>query len=297
MDLNTTLPGYLAQRAHWTDQTVSRDIQVGAQLAQQSAQERRMNRALQMQEEVRRYALEEKEMAAEGTVAVMRVLSEMGKTGGYTDPALQAQFSDAVMKHPKFAGTKAFSDIMDTFQYAEREKARKELLSQTYVLRGDATEQRHLFRLDEIDAQLEKALATENLSQEGRLNLESMRHNNRQEIIRLRPSGTRPAQLDLDKSDQMLMDAELDNLKEWRSIHPGTKHDVEYQQRLNGIEQKFAARRKSSAQPAASPAAPAPTSTAPAVATVPPPAERKAGTIYQTPKGPFRWNGTGWEAP
>lgn len=289
MAIDATLPAYLAQRAHWTDQTVSRDLQFGANLYHQSQQEKRMQRAAALQEEAKRYALEEKERVAEGTVAVTRVLSEMGKTGGYSDPALQAKFWNEVHNHPRFAGSQAFKDIMDTFQYAEQAKARKELLGTTYELRGDAAEQRHLMRLDEIDAQLEKALTTENLSQENRERLEGIRHSNRQEIIRLRPTGSRPSQLDLDKSDQMLMQSELKNLESWRSIHPGTKNDAEYEQRLKGIEQKFAPRRKTNTQPAVPPAgvAPAP----------PPPAERVPGTIYQTPKGPYKWNGTGWEAP
>lgn len=284
--MNTALPPYLAQRAHWTDPSVSRDIQVGANLYHQAQQEKRLQRAAQLQEEAKRYALDEKERVAEGAVEVTRILSEMGDTGGYTDPNLQAKFWEAVSRNPKFAGSPAFKDIMDTFQYAEQAKTRKALLEQTYDLRGDATEQRHLFRLDEIDAQLEKALATENLSQEGRLNLEALKQSNRQEIIRLRPTGTRPAQLDLDKSDQMLMATELDNLKTWRSIHSSTKYDAEYEQRLRGIEQKFAARKKTTAQPVPV-----------AVPLAPPPAERKAGTVYQTPKGLYKWNGTGWEAP
>lgn len=248
---------YLDPRTHWTGSSVSQDIQLGAQIYQQSQQEKRMQRAQQMQEEVRRLALEEKERVAEGTVEVLRVLSDMGKSGGYTDPALQGRFFDAVSNHPTFAGTPAFKDIMNNFQYAEQAKARKELLGQTYEFKGDAAEQRHLFRLDEIDAQLEKALATENLSQENRERLEGIRHNNRQEIIRLRP--TRSGQLihDLTETDLVNLRSELttiDNLFKEGKI-TGTKKPgvfstgysetpvAEYERRKQEVRSKYDTKR------------------------------------------------------
>lgn len=45
---------------------------------------------------------------------------------------------------------------------------------------------------------------------------------------------------------------------------------------------------------AAAPAAPAPGPAAPSPATVPPPAQRVVGRIYDTPRGPMAWTGTGW---
>lgn len=249
MAIDSQLPAWLQQRS-FIGEGVTQGAQVGFNMGIQLRQQARIERAQKLQEEAMRLALEEKERIAEGTVAVTRVLSEMGKTGGYNDPVLKSKFWDTIAANPNFANSKVFKDIMDTFQNAEQAQARKELLEQTYDLRGDAAEQRHLLRLEEIDAQLEKALETENLSQDHRLELEDRRQRNRQEMLRLRPTGTRPAQLDLDRSDQMLMDAELDNLKTWRSIHSSTKYDAEYEQRLRGIEQKFAVRKKTTAQPA-----------------------------------------------
>jgi hypothetical protein len=127
MAIDSTLPGYLAQRAHWTDPTVARDIQLGANLYQESQQEKRMQRAQAMQEELRRITLEEKERIAEGTVEVAKIFSEMGQSGGYTDPGLQGKFWDAIKRHPKFANSPAFKDMMDTFQNAEQAKARSAL--------------------------------------------------------------------------------------------------------------------------------------------------------------------------
>ena len=49
----------------------------------------------------------------------------------------------------------------------------------------------------------------------------------------------------------------------------------------------------------AAPAAPAPAAAAP-TAQVPPapePGQREANTVYQTPKGPLKWTGTGWVSP
>lgn len=51
-------------------------------------------------------------------------------------------------------------------------------------------------------------------------------------------------------------------------------------------------------QPSAAPALAAPAATMPATApqAIPPAASRVVNTIYQTPKGPYRWLGNGWEA-
>lgn len=285
--ISSELPAFLQRRVAFTDtSTQAQDIQAGAQMYQQIQQFQNQQRQLAMQEEAHRLRMEGNRFVSAGAIELGRLMEEGGANNLYGEPEFEGKLWSILQRYPQLRDTEVFQGATKVVETAKTAKARTRLLETTYDLRGDATEQRHLFRLDEIDAQLEKALATENLSQEGRLNLEALRQSNRQEMLRLRPTGTRPAQLDLDKSDQMLMDAELDNLKTWRSIHSSTKYDAEYEQRLRGIEQKFAARKKTTAQPAPV-----------TVPLAPPPTERKAGTVYQTPKGPYKWNGTGWEAP
>lgn len=305
MAINSTLPAYLAQRTHWTSESVSRGFQLGAQMYQQSQQEKRMQRAQQLQEETKRYVLEEKERIAEGTVEVTRILSEMGQTGGYSDPALQAKFWDAVSRNPKFAASPAFKDVMDTFQYAEQAKARKELLGQTYDLRGDEIELKHLNRLDEFDAQLSNLLSVEGLRQEDRERLENLRQKNRLERDSLKPTRTGQLVHDLTETDLASMRAELttiDNLFKEGKI-TGTKKPgvfnsgysetpaAEYERRKREVMKSYDAKRIGTPRPVQPPSQTI--SHTPA----PPAGERVPGTIYQTPKGPYKWNGTGWEAP
>lgn len=272
MAIDSTLPAYLAKRTHWTDDSVSRSIQLGAQMYQQSQQEKRLNRAAAMQEEVKRLALEEKERVAEGTVEITRILSKMGQSGGYTDPALQSEFWNAVSKHPKFAGSPVFKDIMDTFQYAEQAKSRSELETlrqQSISDRSDASIQS---RFDLFAQKLDGFAQMEGIKQENREALTTLR--NDLNILRDSLKPTRTGQLvhDLPETDLVALRSELttlDNLFKENKIK-GTKTpgaftrgynetpEAEYERRKQDILKKYDAKRIGTPKPAeAQPTAPA----------------------------------------
>lgn len=371
--ISARIPEWLVERASpFEKSSTSHDIQVGAQIAQQWQQNQRLQRAQQMQDEVKRLALEEKERIAEGTVEVTRVLAEMGQSGDYTSPVLQSKFWTAVSKNPKFAGSPAFKDIMDTFQYAEQAKERKLLLEKRYDSmanieqmkqegRIDVEKARQLGQADLFEQKLAGLMKMEGVKQEGRVVIQNMRgdiaayrdvlrgdiasdledqrqtgrvelrksqneaafqrlretldHNllmldakseaalelrqygHELDVIRdsKRPTTLRPERFDLDESDRMLLNAKLKGLQTWRESNMGKRHDAAYDAKLDAIEKEFAGRKKIRSTPAPT-AAPAPAAASTA-APAPPPSERQAGTIYQTPKGPYRWNGSGWEAP
>ncbi len=187
MAIDSTLPPYLAQRAaHWSDQTVSRDIQVGAQLVQQAQQERRLQKAFELKERAENLALQEKERQAQGVVEVMGVFSKLGDTGNYDDPALQREFYDAVRRNPEFADTPAFTRMMQMIDNSEKLQVRKELLSTTYDLRGKELESKHLQRLDELDLKLANALQVAGINQQGREAIQQLRNTNNLEREQLR---------------------------------------------------------------------------------------------------------------
>ena len=275
--ISSELPAWLVNRTTMFDRNQSstaQDIQAGAQLYQQSQQNQRMQRAQQLQEEARQIALDEKERVAAGAVEVTRVLSEMGKTGGYSDPALQAKFWDAVSRNPKFVASPAFKEIVDTFQYAEQAKERSELLKQRYGYREDEAYLRHLDRLAEIgkrgDVQQELLGAKSDFDL---LKAEAVA-SHKQEQIRLqtdenirrdaaKPQTLRPERFDLNESDRMGMAAELDRLEIWyrdQAKRARGKKDVlaqiesEYDQQFKEIEAKYQQRRKAPRAP--EPAAP-----------------------------------------
>lgn len=269
--ISSELPAWLQRRVSFTDNGVSRDMQAGFQMAQQAIQNNRQLRALQLQEEARRLALDEKERVAQGAVEVTRVLAEMGQSGDYTSPALQSKFWDAVSKNPKFVSSPAFKDIMDNFQYAEQAKARKELLNTTYNLRDDNAYNRHLDRLAEQERRGEISKDVLATKSDYDLLMEDARQEHRHDNIRFqtdenmrrdaaKPRTLRPSRYDLDESDRMSMAAELDSLKTWYrnqsfSQSKAPMIEAEYDRRLKEIEEKFTARRKT-AEPAAAPATP-----------------------------------------
>lgn len=266
MAIDATLPAYLAQRAHWTDPTVSRDLQAGANLYHQSQQERRMQRAQQMQEEVKRLALEEKEHVAEGTVAITKILSEMAKTGGYNDPALKSQFWDAVSNNPKFGGSQAFKDIMDTFQYAEQAKARSEMESLRQQSITDRSESAIQSRFDLLGQRIDGMAQMEDLKQENREALTTLRSD--LNILRDSLKPTRTGQLvhDLTETDLVALRSELSTLdnifKEGKlkgTKKPGMFNrdytetpEAEYERRKQEILKKYDAKRVGTPKPAES---------------------------------------------
>lgn len=296
------IPAWLVKRGGpFEASSTAQDIQLGAQLAHHAQQEARLQRAAQLQEEAKRLAIEQKERAVQGTMEVARVLAKMGQSGGYNDPALQGEFWSAIEKNPEFAGTEQFKHIMDNFQYAEQAKTRAALLDKTYDLRGQQSELRHLQRLDEIDAQLESALSVEGLKQEDRTKLEGVLQRNRLERDSLKPTRTGELVHDLPESELKAMTSELatlDNLFKANQIK-GTKKpgafssgyletpNAEYARRKREVIDSYSKKRIVAPKPVEQ-----------AVKTPAPAREqREAGKVYETPKGPYRWNGSGWEAP
>jgi hypothetical protein len=110
-----------------------------------------------------------------------------------------------------------------------------------------------------------------------------------------KPTTLRPDRYDLDESDRTEHDSEIRSLERWRRIRTGPQFDAEYDQRMQKIRDKYAPRKKTRSSPSTSAAPQGKATEAP----VPPPeaSKREVGTVYQTPKGPYKWTGNGWVAP
>lgn len=299
MAISSELPVFLRERVRFTDHSSTlQDIQVGAQMAQQAREEQRLNRAQQLNEEAKRMAMDEKERIAAGAVEVTRVLSEMGQTGGYTDPALQSKFWDAVSRNPKFAASPAFKDILDTFQYAEQAKARAQLETTRQDAIGERNQASITSRFDLLSQRLDGMLQMEGVRQDGRKAIEELKNDLNMLRDSLKPTRVGALVHDLPEADLVAMRSELGALDTMYekgklkgqgglfSSDPKITPEQEYETRRNTILKKYDAKRIGTPKPADTPSA-----------TVPPAEQRQVGTVYQTPKGPFKWNGTGWEAP
>lgn len=264
MTIDSRVPEWLQERASFTSSGVTQGAQVGFNMGIQLRQQARIERAQKLQEEAMRLAMEEKERIAEGTVAVTRVLSEMGKTGGYNDPVLRSQFWDIVSKNPKFAGSPVFKDIMDTLQNAELAGQRADLLKQQFSLRGDEAYLKHLDRLGEMERKGE--IQGDLLQDKSDFNLlmEDFRQQHRQDNIRLqsdenmrrdaaKPRTLRPDRFDLNESDRMGMAAELQSLQTWYRNQSFNKKNApeieqEYDRRFKEVEGKYSPRRKTTSE-------------------------------------------------
>lgn len=299
MAIDSQLPAWLQQRASFTSSGVTQGAQVGFNMGIQLRQQARFERAQKLQEEVVRLAMEEKERIAEGTVAATRVLSEMGRTGGYNDPVLKGQFWDIVSKNPKFAGSPVFKDIMDTFQNAEQAQSRAQLEMQRQQSITERNQDSIDSRFDLFAQKLDGMVQMEGLKQENREALAGLK--SELDILKQSLQPVRPGQLfhDLSETDMAQMRSELDALSDLykkgdiKGTKPGlfggggTKEtpSEELLRRQGEVRKKYDSKRVGTPRPIVTGESPVP----------PPPGERVPGTVYQTPKGRFMWNGTGWE--
>lgn len=266
--ISSVLPAWLQKRASpFETSSTQQDLQAGFQMAQQVIQNNRQLRALQLQEEARRLALDEKERVAQGAVEVTRVLAEMGQSGDYTSPALQSKFWDAVSKNPKFATSPAFKDILDTFQNAEQAKARAALEQTRQQAITDRSDSAIQSRFDLLTQRLDSMTQLEGVKQDGRTALAELK--NELNMLRDQLKPTRPGEIfhDLSEADlaQMKSDlAALDKMYEKGRIKgkggglfsndPKTTPEQEYQAERAAIQKKYEAKRTSAPRPAPEPA-------------------------------------------
>lgn len=293
-ELNTQFPVWMLQK-QWHDRENSsrignqalQAIQIGAHAGQQQRRTALMEREQLLEREAE---LKTREGMAELGV----VLSEISDSGDWTLPENKKKFWGVAAKHPYVMKHPSFRDIVDNFQQADAAKSNLEKLDATYDLRSEELDQRHDNRLIELDRQYENMLSRQNLAHESRIEIEKLRQQLQVERDALKPTTQRPERFDLDESDRIDYAARVEGLKEWLKAQPTNKKnpDAPYQQyteKLNALNKEFEPRKKKRTVGQPVGAAPA--------ATVPPVEQRQVGTIYQTPKGPYRWNGSGWEAP
>lgn len=251
------LPQFLQRRVGFLDHSVSQDAQAGFNMGIRLREQSRIERAAKLQEEAMRLTLEEKQRAAEGTVAISRVLSKMGSSGGYTDPALRAEFWDEVSRNPHFARSPVFKDIMDSFQNADQAKERGLLERQ----RQESITERNQASIDSrfglLTQRIDAAMQAEGIKQEHREALAELKAD--LQVWRDSMKPTRAGELvhDLSESDLSAMKSELatlDNLFKAKQIK-GTKKpgafssgyietpDAEYQRRKREVIDSYSNKR------------------------------------------------------
>jgi len=299
-DINTTLPPWLASPKFWAadpnaGQGFKQGLQIGAQISQR-------NRALALEERAAELKLQADFDTKQGLVDMGQTLSEIAKSGDWTSPENKAKFWATASRHPAIMKSPAFKELTENFENADKAKAASELWQERLGSQEAVAQTKVDASLNAMQMRMDNLLKMEDIRQEHRKELEGVRSEFNLLRDSLKPTRTGQLVHDLPEADLVALRSELttlDNLFKEGKIegvkNPGLFQGYKetpaqvYERRKGEILKKYDAKR------IGSPAAPSPQATTPAVP--PDPSQRQVGTVYQTPKGPYRWNGTGWEAP
>lgn len=304
-ELNTQFPTWMLQKT-WHDKAAASKIgdqtlqamQLGAQMAQQAHTRKLQNRAHELEQQSKTHYVN-------GMMEMGSVMEEGARNNTYADPVWEGKFWSTAQRYPQLMETSEFKGLTSIVENAKTAKARAEITSLTQQAITDRNDASIDSRFALFDQKLDGMAQVEGLKQENREALTTLR--NDLNILRDSLKPTRTGQLvhDLTETDLASMRAELttiDNLfkegkitgtKKPGVFNPGYSETPasEYERRKREVMKSYDAKRIGTPRPAQPPSqtvAPDP---------APPAAERVPGTIYQTPKGPYKWNGTGWEAP
>ena len=303
-DLNTAMPQWLVQEHFLNRQNNSGEkflqgMQLGANIAQR-------NRQISLEERAMRLKEGSEMQQREGLIALGEVMSNATDAGTWDSPETERAVWGVVHKYPWLTKNEAFGAAMENFDQARKAKLRTEITDVTQQAITDRNQAAIQGRFDLLSQRLDSMTQLEGVKQEGRTALAEFK--NELNMLRDQLKPTRPGEVfhDLPESEMVAMRSELTGLdNEYKTgrikttgggifnKEPKVTAEEQYRTRKQEIIARYSAKRIS--RPTAAPAAPA----APVAAATPAPplAERQAGTIYQTPKGPYRWNGSGWEAP
>lgn len=288
---SSDLPVFLRERVRFTDHSSTlQDIQVGAQMVAQQNQQRIQQRQLAMQEEAHRLKMEGQRFVSTGAIALGRLMEEGGNNNLYADSAFEGKLWSLGQRYPQLLESEVFQGAVKVIDHAKAAKLKAEVTDvtqQAITARNDASIQS---RFDLLSQRLDGMLQMEGVRQDGRTAIEELRGDLR--ILRdsLKPTRTGELVHDLPETDLVAMRSELGALDKMYE-HGGIKKDGKltkeqvYQNMRQQILKTYDAKRIGTPKPADT------------TATVPPAEQRQVGAVYQTPKGPFKWNGTGWEAP
>lgn len=301
--ISGVLPEWLVRQAHFTgSNAVSQDIHAGLQYAQQQRDQAQQDKALALQQQAFQLRQDAELDVSQGMVEVGQVISDIAKTGDWTAPENKSKFYAVSAKHPHFMKTPAFQSLEDNFQLADKAKANEALWSNRLEVQQDIAGAKVQAQLEAQQNRLDSMIQMEGLKDTHRKELETLRNDFQLLRDSLKPTRTGQLVHDLPEADLVAMRSELSALDKmyekggikgtspgWFGKGESTTKEQEYQKMRQEILKKYDAKRIGTPAPAAQPQSATPE--------VPAVEQREVGKVYQTPKGSFKWNGSGWEQP
>lgn len=144
--------GYLSESTHpWLWRPLNRGgggkaaqmFQLGVQMAQHK-------RAMAYKEQILAAEQEAKMQTAEGHAALGQVLAR--GAGRWTDPEVKREFWETASRYPALMKHPSFRELTQNFELADTAKARADLFGQRQEGALDLATEKHMLKLDEIEA-------------------------------------------------------------------------------------------------------------------------------------------------
>lgn len=258
MPIDTRLqPWYDRKMWHQSD-GVSRDLQAGAQLAQQQQQINQRNRELVMRQAAEKLKYDMMRQQAEGQVALGIIMEQATQKNAWTAPETRSKVYSLTKQYPWLANTDLFKTTIQNFENADKSEARLLLETERQTAITDRNQASIESRFDLLGQRIDAMTQMEGIRHENRTALTELK--SELDIIRdaMKPRTLRPERYDLNESDRMLMKSELD------AVDAAQKNleidNAEAQRQRDAIDVKFKKRAVSSTSEQL---APAPASGAP----------------------------------
>lgn len=176
-------------------------------------------RAMDIEASLANAKLSAQEQIAAGHSELGNVLSEIGASGGWTDPAAKAKFWATAAKYPQLMKDPSFKELTQTFELADSAKLRADLLTQGATNKTELENVRQQGQMERIMERLNATMqlkvfdadakaGLETTRQEFKLLQDELRHGYRVGELKTRFGGLRELQ-----DDKQAFEGEITNLK------------------------------------------------------------------------------------
>jgi predicted transcriptional regulator len=178
---------------------------------------------------------------SEGLAALGETMSEIARTGRYTDPEAKAKFWATARKYPQVMQSAGFRQLLDVFDAADLAEAREELEKTRVQGRIEVNDAVETGRMQRLSERLDRMEQMKSGDQAFKLELEQLRHDLNVDRDAKRPHPSSDSRFDLSYSDQLSMKADLDAVRRAETL--GLKPENAAKRREQ-IETKYHARRR-----------------------------------------------------
>lgn len=156
MEVSSELPAWLQRRvAYDNNSTTAQDIQSGAQLYQQSQENRQRAQQFAIQQEAKRLSLEGQKHVASGAIELGRLMEEGGRKNLYAEPEFEGRLWSIGQRYPQLLDSDTFKGAAKVLDNAKDAKLRAELTNITQTNITERTQANIEARLNNLLVQIE----------------------------------------------------------------------------------------------------------------------------------------------